>query len=276
MHRSGFSRIDLAIVLFLGLTLLGLVLVFLPRQRDQGLRVQCMNNLRRIGEGVQSYHQRHDFLPPARIADGYATWAVLLAPYLAKDHLLDAWDLQERFVDQDEKIRDATMTLFFCPARNRAAARGADGALGDYAAVSGNGDSQHPWTGSDANGPMILGEVLARRDDLILEWRGRVGFHHLKRGLSNTLLIGEKHVPEGGFGEAANGDGSLYDGRHPASFARVAGPGFGLAQAITDPMTDNFGSAHPGFCHFLVADGGVRLFTIAADPAILGKLTTRE
>ncbi len=275
-RRPAFSRLDFIVVLILGVTLLGFILVFLPRQRAHGLRVQCMNHLRRIGEGVQSFHKSHDALPPARIADGYATWAVLLAPHVVGDHPLKAWDLQKRFVDQDEKIRRAALLLCFCPARPRTTPTGDDGALGDFAAVSGNGNLRHEWTGLDANGPLVLGEVLKRKDDLILAWRSRVTFQSLKRGLAYTLLVGEKHVPAGHFGEVVHGDGSLYDGRHPASFARIAGPGFGLAASDNDPMNNNFGSAHMGVCQFLVADGSVRSFAVNTDPAVLGRLVTRD
>jgi hypothetical protein len=275
MHRFGLSRLDLIVVFVLGLTALGLLLVFLPRQRETGLRVQCMNNLKVIGEGIQSFHKAHDWLPPARIAEGYATWAVLLGPHVAGPHPLNDWDVPMPFVDQAEKTRRARVTAYFCPARTRPTALGEDGALGDYAAVAGNGDPQHPWTGPSANGPLILGEVLERRDNLILSWRGRVAFGSLQRGLSYTLLVGEKHVPAGHFGEVAGGDGSIYDGRHPTSSARVAGPGFGLAAADTAPPNDNFGSSHTGVCQFLIADGSVRAFAVTIDADLLGRLATR-
>ena len=275
-HRPALTRLDLIVVLFLGLTLLGFIFVFLPRQREHGLRVQCMNNLKRIGEGVQSFHKDHDALPPARIADGYATWAVLLAPHVTGAHPLQAWDLRKRFADQDEKVRRAALPVCFCPARLRTTAVGADGASGDFAAVSGNGDPNHDWTGPDANGPLIQSEVLQRKDDLILKWRGRVTFNSLERGQGYTLLVGEKHVPAGHFGEIASGDGALYDGRNPAGFARVAGPGFGLAASPSGPMNNNFGSAHTAVCQFLVADGSVRAFAVTTDPAVLGRLVTRS
>ena len=274
--RRAFSRLDFVVVLVLGATLLGFVLVFLPRQRAHGLRVQCMNNLRRLGEGVHSYHKEHDALPPARIADGYAAWAVLLAPHVSSDNPLKEWAEQKRFVDQNEKVRRAALLVCFCPARSRSSPTGNDGALGDFAAVSGNGDPKHDWTGPDANGPLILGEVLKRKDDLILAWRGRVTFQSLKRGLGYTLLIGEKQVPAGHIGEIGSGDGSLYDGRHPASFARIAGPSFGLAASETEPMNNNFGSAHAGLCQFHVADGSVRSFAVKTDPVVLGRLVTRD
>jgi prepilin-type processing-associated H-X9-DG protein len=88
-------------------------------------------------------------------------------------------------------------------------------------------------------------------------------------------LIGEKHVPPDGLGRADAGDGSLYDGQNPASCARVAGPGHGLAASVTEPFNNNFGSPHRGFCQFLYADGSVRPITVGINEAVLGQLARR-
>src|SRR5215470_8519146 len=104
MHRSAITRVEIAIVIGLGLLVAGLLAVLLSRQRENGMRLQCMNNLRRIGEAVHAFHEGklgveddakkpgHGYLPPARIADGYATWAVLLVPYLTDKNPLHDWD----------------------------------------------------------------------------------------------------------------------------------------------------------------------------------------
>ena len=93
MHRAALTRVEIAVVVVVGLLAVGVLAVVLSRQRENGMRLQCMNNLRRIGEAVHIFHDGrpgdgdakkagNGYLPPARIADGYATWAVLLAPYL--------------------------------------------------------------------------------------------------------------------------------------------------------------------------------------------------
>ena len=63
----------------------------------------------------------------------------------------------------------------------------------------------------DANGAIILGEVLEKKGDLILQWRSRTSFVDLQqqRGLSYTFLVGEKHVPAEEWGNADAGDGPL-------------------------------------------------------------------
>jgi hypothetical protein len=304
MHRSAITRVEIAIIIGLGLLVAGLLAVLLSRQRENGMRLQCMNNLRRIGDAVHGFHEGqpgaddlqnpgHGYLPPARIADGYATWAVLLAPYLTDKNPLHDWDVSKSYLAQPPSVREALVTGYFCPARARPAwlsttgekdletNKHVPGALGDYAGVAGSGDPARPWDGPNADGLIIIGEVLDWADDQIVRWRGRTRLPDVRRdatarGLSTTLLFGEKHVPPDTFGNANKGDGSLYDGHFPASVTRVAGPGYGLAASPTDPFNHNFGSAHPRISHFLFADGSVRPFTADVNEDVLGNLARRE
>jgi len=144
--------------------------------------------------------------------------------------------------------------------------------------VAGSGDRAHPWDGSDADGAIVLGEVLQKEGDQIVRWRGRTGLPAIQaaRGLSVTLLFGEKHVPTSGLGRAEAGDASLYDGQNPAGSARVAGPGHGLAASAADAFNNNFGSAHSGVCQFLYADGSVRPLAVGIDETVLGELARRR
>ena len=301
MHRNAITRIEVAVLVGLGALVAGLLVVLLARQRENGRRVKCMNNLRRIGEAAQSFHMNSvpavdgkpglgAFLPPARIAEAYGTWAVLLVPHLAQKHPLSEWDQSQTYLAQKAAVREALLTEYFCPARSRpgwlsthgeidpATGEHVAGGLGDYAGVAGSGDPARPWDGPNADGAIIVGEVLDRHGDRIVRWRGRIGLAAIEagRGQSETLLFGEKHVPPDCLGDARKGDGSLYDGDFPAGSTRVAGPGFGLAADVTDPFNHNFGSGHPGLSQFLFADGSVRPFTFEVDEKVLGELARRE
>lgn len=291
MHRSAIARVELVVILGVGALLACVLAVVLVGQREKPLRLQCMENLRRIGNGIQSYHADKapdPFLPPARIAPDYATWAVLIVPHLEKDHPLHHWDVSQTYFAQDKSIREAVVAPYFCPARTRpgwlsvdgdidpATAMHVPGGLGDYAGVAGTGDPPHPWDGPTADGSIILGEVLERDGDRLVRWRGRVSLASIEaRGLSVTLLIGEKQVPPDGLGRADAGDSSLYDGQNPSSCSRVAGPGRGLAASVTAPFNNNFGSPHRGICQFLYADGSVRAIAIDVNEAVLGQLARR-
>src|ERR1043166_5610251 len=226
MQRPGLTRVDFAVIFAVGVVLVGLLGVILARQRENGMRLQCMNNLRRIGEASIAFQEGkqgsegamkagHGFLPPARLAEGYATWAVLLAPYLAGDSPLHHWELSKPYLAQDPAVREALITTYFCPARSRPAwlstqgeldadGRHVPGALGDYAGVAGSGDPARSWDGPNADGLIILGEVLEWQGDEVLRWRGRTRLPDTEkdakaRGLSTTFLFGEKHVPPEAF-----------------------------------------------------------------------------
>lgn len=283
--RRGLTLLEVIILLVLVLIFLGILVTFIGRQRENALRVQCANNLKRQGEAIVVFGDAvkgKGFLPAARIAEGYATWAVQLAPYLAAENPLEAWDLQKPYATQDAKARTPAILAFLCPARNRtsylsdAPAQELPGALGDYACASGDGDPKFPWSGPDANGAIILGEVLEKKDDLILRWRSRTTFASLLRPKSATLLIGEKHVPLDRLGQIEAGDGSLYNGAFPASISRIGGPGYGLAPSPLAPFNTNFGSAHSGICQFLHADGHVDAYTYSMSEEVLGAMIRRE
>jgi hypothetical protein len=288
---------EVVVVGIILLVLLGVGLAFLRKTRAEAEQAQCANNLRIMGQGIYEYRggipekdlnagKRNGPLPAARIADGYATWAVLLAPYIAGKSPLKDWDLQKPYAEQTAETREAIVPLFFCPARHRSGflstsgdgpgGENIPGALGDYACASADGDPAFPYDSAKANGAIILGEVLQRKKNLILRWQSRTDYASLQRGLSNTILIGDKYVPVNGFGQAAFGDGSLYNGGQPASFSRVGGPGFGLAKSSADPFNKNFGSDHPGVCMFLMADDSVRPIANDISEAILGQLVRRD
>lgn len=301
-RRCGLTFLEVLVLLLLLAVMAGVVVVFVAQQRERAQRFHCANNLRLIGEGV--YHfvgvtpphlanverpdrrggPPHGFLPPARIADGYATWAVQLAPYLQADNPLQGWDLHRTYFQQPLDVRDKPLLWYFCPSRARASllsisgdlpADGGEphpGAVGDYACAAGDGNPAFPWTTERANGAIILGEVLEKKADLILRWQGRTSLASLKRGSSYTILIGEKHVPLSELGKAEVGDGSVYNGGCPANFSRIGGVGFALARSPLDPFNNNFGSAHPDICQFLMADGSVRSLALSIAEPVLGRM----
>ena len=286
--RPALTKIELIVVVVLALSFAGIALSFLIGGREASRRVTCANNLHYIGKAIHAYGDRHKVLdaagashralPPACIGDGYATWAVLLQPFL-QPKTASPWDVQKTYFDQPEAARTHLMSILFCPARVRpgtlsisgdGAAKGEHlpGALGDYATAAGNGQA--------ANGPILVAEVLEKKDGVILRWRSQTHFDSLKRGTSVTILMGDKHVQAGNFGKAESGDGSTYNGARPESFQRVAGPGFPLARSPTEPLNNNFGGSHPGFCNFLMADTSVRNIANDIKLEVLGQMMTRE
>jgi prepilin-type processing-associated H-X9-DG protein len=78
-------------------------------------------------------------------------------------------------------------------------------------------------------------------------------------GLSNTFLLGEKHLNPADVGTFP-GDFCIYNSATGAGWqttGRKAGTGFPLALNFTDPLAGQFGSRHSGVVLFAFADGHV-------------------
>jgi prepilin-type processing-associated H-X9-DG protein len=142
------------------------------------------------------------------------------------------------------------------------------GAVGDYAASIGTTGFDYPLTLTVPNPPPPIQPTGAfvRTDGLRTA--------DFADGLTNTLLVGEKHVP---FGTALTYpyDCSLYDGHNIFCSTRSAGPGFPLAQGPND-LRLAFGGPHPGICQFAFADGSVRPVSNSIDEFTLGLLSQRN
>jgi hypothetical protein len=93
-------------------------------------------------------------------------------------------------------------------------------------------------------------------------------------GLSNTIMVGEKHVPRGYFGQGYL-DSSAYNGDYPMCYTRGAGEGIGIAQSM-DSLWWQFGSYHIAVCQFVMVDGSVHGIRKTIDPNVLNLLTVRN
>jgi prepilin-type processing-associated H-X9-DG protein len=102
-----------------------------------------------------------------------------------------------------------------------------------------------------------------------------VKFSQITDGLSNTLLIGEKHVPSFSITFPPL-DCGMYDGHNPMCNTRGAGPLYPLAVATNTDAGWKFGSAHPGLCQFVFCDGSVHALSNTINPAVLGLLAQRN
>jgi prepilin-type processing-associated H-X9-DG protein len=137
--------------------------------------------------------------------------------------------------------------------------------VGDYAASIGT-------TGYDYT--VTLPDSLPIPSNGVFRAVNGVRFAEITDGLSNTLMVGEKHVPQGKEG-AYPWDCGIYDGHNPICNTRSGGPGFPVAILPEDPGL-KFGSHHPGVCQFVFCDGSVRPLEKFIDPVILGLLSQRN
>lgn len=76
-------------------------------------------------------------------------------------------------------------------------------------------------------------------------------------GLSNTLMVGEKHYSPELMGDYRY-DGVIYSGGESQTYQRRAGASQPLAIALDATPTTQFGSWHTGVCQFVFGDGSVQ------------------
>jgi prepilin-type N-terminal cleavage/methylation domain-containing protein len=307
---KAFTLIELLVVIAIIAILIGLLLPAVQKVREAAARAQCSNNLKQLALGCHAYHDTRKYLPPARVArDGYATWAVLVLPYIEQSPLYAQWDITQGFSVQNQLARETIVPLFFCPSRARTTQlspatenagppnNNLPGACGDYGCCAGDGNNPNTYL---ANGAMINGHVLIPGGPgpqggtngidqpnnnppalpliPIKAFTGYIKLQSIVDGTSNTFLIGEKHVRIGHYGENGDGDQAFYSGWNYDSAQRVAGPNYPLAQSQNDNNTnhqDMFGGPHIGICLFAFADGSVHAVSVNIDQSNLGYLANR-
>src|SRR5262249_14956136 len=121
MHRTGFTLVELLVVLAIIGVLIGLLLPAVQKIRDAAGRIKCANNLRQIGSALSTYKEAWGHSPPG--LQGFQSpwerppnhgthflwsWLAELLPYIEQDNLYkqaDAWSRQSN--------ADAPYTTFY-------------------------------------------------------------------------------------------------------------------------------------------------------------------
>ncbi len=131
--RQAFTKVELVIVLFIGLISFGLLVGCVQRMRVEGSRTTCINNLKQIALGVQNYQSTFGRMPPLYGGSNGTTvvnstnspnvWGsthVFLLPYIEQENLYKALG-----GSSEPPVYDATtnagpaitrvVTTFMCP-----------------------------------------------------------------------------------------------------------------------------------------------------------------
>jgi prepilin-type N-terminal cleavage/methylation domain-containing protein/prepilin-type processing-associated H-X9-DG protein len=316
--RRGFTLIELLVVIAIIAVLIGLLLPAVQKVREAAARTQCANNLKQLGLAIHTYHDAYNHLPPSRLnKDGCPPWTVLILPFIEQGNLQRQWtSTTDSYYLQAPAVRQAQVTIFYCPSRrspgqlsvndnnhgdvpeasNPPGGRVAyPGALGDYACSVGDnpGDAFEPSDDTtNGTGAIVRANYVQTSDKLhVTSFSSRTQFGSITDGLSNTLLIGEKHVPISHMGQVYRdtvnglyiGDGSIWNADALENVGRSAGQYDPLALSPQDndantgsnPDVENFGSYHPGLCQFVFCDGSVHALAVSLDSRILGLLANR-
>jgi prepilin-type processing-associated H-X9-DG protein len=232
------------------------------------------------------------------------SWLVWILPYLEQRALAEEWDVFLPYGNQPIRVRDRALPVFLCPDKHSvdSAVIGDQtitttfpcgcpggtqvvpgGAVADYVANHGDlspGAAGIPtdfYWGGQGTGVIISSRPKEANGQIEREWLDKVKIVDVTDGTTNTLMVGEPHIPRGALNTTPY-NGPAYFGRHLTNFARVGGPGVPLAHDPDDQRGTvySFGSFHNGVVQFCMADGSVRAISTSISTRIVGNLANRH
>lgn len=313
----GFTLVELLVVIAIIGTLIGLLLPAVQAAREAARLTQCESHLRQIGLATLNLHDATGAFPPARLRarddfSEYAcestqpSWLVRILPYIEQQNFASEWDLNQVYSLHAPEVREHLPAAFVCPTRRSPSeaviasqeieeeytfpcgcsfsetVTMVSGAVGDYAGnhgdlTGGSFDDEYAyWRGGNGTGVIISSRPTCQNWQPT-GWKDKIRNKDLVDGASNTVLVGEMHIPAGRLAEVPE-NGPMYNGKDLPAFARVGGVGIGLARGPADQSVPviGFGSWHPGVCPFVMADGSLRLVANEIDTQTLAQLTRRD
>lgn len=270
-RRRAFTLIELLVVIAIISVLIGLLVPAVQKVREAAARLQCKNNLKQIGLGLHSYHDRTGSFPPGYVSQvgrsgedlgpGWG-WAAFLLPDVEQDNLhrqitfpLDIRHANNAFA------RMHSLKVFQCPsdmAVNTFSVMTEDGqpivevAHGNYIGCFGNNEMEdNPGAGNGAffrNSRIRIGDITD--------------------GTSNTLMVGER---------SSRLFRTTWTG---AVVGSAEAPALVLGTADHRPNdphahVEDFWSNHTQGVNFLFGDGSVRSIANAINPAVWAAIATR-
>ncbi len=320
--RRGFTLIELLVVIAIIGTLVALLLPAVQMARESGRKTACLNNLKQLANACAQHESKLGYFPTGGWGGDWVGlptrgvtpkqpggWIYNILPYIEQKDLRDLGMPGTIPNDPDDRLAlGSALRLktpaagLICPSRRRADLfevlperqnpRETTGpitqmAQTDYAA---NGGS---FVFVDSGGgPESLDEAdsyswpadLAKCNGIIYT-RSEVLPAHIRDGLSNTYLVGEKYIDPRFYEGVTTAEGNTNPEDDPGDdFSAFSGDvndtiRFTAGRARRDVEGEikdlQFGSAHSSGWHGALCDGSARMFRFNMDPNVHTSLGTR-
>jgi prepilin-type N-terminal cleavage/methylation domain-containing protein len=257
-HASGFSLVELLVVIVVIGLLAGLLLPAIQSSRETARRMACLNNLHQIGIGMLAFHDVQKHFPKGgvemrmlRDAEGnlrypngrQLAWSAYILPYVELQSLAKRIDFSKAF-DSPENAQAAAeiVPLYLCPSNPRQSYLISGRGVCDYGGIYGE---QILTNNNPPRGVMLYGEFVRIRD--IID------------GTSHTMMVSE----DSGFADMQwiNGK-NVFDVAYPINQA--------------PPIENDLRSKHFHGVNGLFADGNARFLSEDMDLNILAAICTRN
>lgn len=283
---TGFTLVELLVVVAIVGMLLAILLPAIQRVRDAAARAHCASNLRGMALAVHLYSDTHCQLPQGcaypllsrprqLLSHAGFSWQTSILPYVEQEQLFArAWQAYQQnpfgMSREHRVVQSQPVAVFVCPSDTRPTAEIVPGlvlGLTSYRGVAG---------------------TSAYENDGIFHKHYTVRFADITDGASNTLMIGERPTgPHGLFGAWYGGWGNatcpiaqiqgvqaLSTIVAPAGICGSNRPVFRPGRIDNPCDVTHFWSIHSGGANFAFADASVRFLPYAIS-SVLPALATR-
>ncbi len=312
-RSSGFTLLELIVVLAIIAILVGLLMVAVQQTRVTAARLECANNLKQLALGLHNHHDAHGHFPYAVKADepGVYNWYHAVLPYVEQDAAYRSFYTLHSPADAgpwgaDPRLQSARTSMskvFLCPADtglvlDEAANPYRNRARGSYRGCVGDGDAYGDPLGGGGSGAGLFQVMPGQR------WGAgpapcTTRLTQATDGTSETVLLSEGLIGRAGVpGDIQSGSmaGALFSTRDPPNGPapdRVMGPcpqqagdgnyrapcltlGPGVARpGVAAGATAAARSRHPRGVNVAFADGSVRFVNDSISGKVWQGLGTR-
>ena len=307
--RSGVTLIELLIAFGIVLMLGSLVIPATQSAREAARRTRCGNRLRNLGLAAMAHTTEQGFFPsngwgfrwvgdPDR---GYGPrqpggWVYNILSYVGEQQVREL-GRGKRGAVRDEAMQERfsiPLEVLHCPSRREAAlypfaenrfgfvnaSAPSEAARCDYAINAGTMELSGGTGPVSDHDPSYVWPDTARMNGVSFV-RSRIRIVDVRDGTSNTILLGEKHLPVSAYSTGASfGDDQSYLVGDDADIRRFAVEpplpdviGYGAVGAYA---VHAFGSAHPNVTQFVLCDGSVRQISFVIEKNAFQVLARRN
>nr|WP_261361671.1 DUF1559 domain-containing protein [Aeoliella straminimaris] len=298
--RTGFTLVELLVVLAIIGVLVALMLPAVQMAREASRRSTCQNNLRQVGVATLNFETAHGKFPPGKKWSGPRTdpntfdyaWACIILNHLEEEAIYDKIDFNYKLVSPENiPATSQIISTYLCPSASTLEPHRSPGGfiqglggqpgegLGciDYLGISGPDKKKpNPVTGVDY-GPqrgILLGTKGLEKEDILIE-PPSVTTAKITDGLSNTLMVAECT----GRGADVNSQGEI---KGLTGAWALGGNITHIKKGVNDEEPpkvwedERVFSDHPGGANSLAADGSVHFLTDDMEPQVLRSYCSRN